>query len=246
MKKERKERESGTPDRSEKERRRPVVWEWARSFLIALLLYLVLRTFVIQTFVITSGSMENTLLVGDFLMVNRLAMGSRIPLTSIRIPGYATPERGDVLVFDPHHEDDLKLVKRLVGIPGDTLEMRDKILYLNRVPQVEPYVQHDDVGRDEPDPQMSWQRGHLADGVDASAYRPTRDNWGPIVVPPEHYFMLGDNRDNSNDSRYWGPLEARRVEGRVSFLYFSYDKESLRPFPWLREVRWSRVGDRVR
>ena len=169
------------------------IWEGVKSLLLALALFLVLRSFVIQNFVITSGSMEETLLVGDFLMVNRLALGGRVPFTTARLPGYSEPRRFDVLVFDPPHEDDLKLVKRLVGMPGDTLRMEDKVLFVNgeRVP--EPWVRHTDEG-DQVDPWMEWQKAYLAPGQDPSGYRPTRDNWGPLIVPEGHYFMLGDNR----------------------------------------------------
>src|SRR5688572_10961484 len=109
-------------------------WEWFKSLAVIVVLFLVLRTFIVQTFVITSGSMEDTLLVGDMLLVNRAAIGSRIPLTNLRIPGYSSPRRGDILVFDPPHEETLKLIKRLVGMPGDTLEMRERVLYLNGDP----------------------------------------------------------------------------------------------------------------
>jgi len=228
----------GADDRPE----RSTLGEWIRSGVIAFVLYLAIRAFLVQTFVITSGSMESTLLVGDFLMVNRAALGSRVPGTSVRIPGYSEPRRWDVTVFDPPHEEDLKLVKRLVGMPGDTLAMRDKVLYLNGDPQEEPWVQHEDPGGNESHPWMTWQREFLVDSVETSRYRPTRDEWGPLVVPPGHYFMLGDNRDSSLDSRYWGLLERWRLEGRAVFIYFSYEKESLRPFPWVREVRWGRIG----
>ena len=137
--------------------------EWIKSIFLAVILFFILRLFIIQTFVITSGSMENTLLVGDFLVVNRAAIGSRIPFTDIRIPGYSEPRRGDVLVFDPHHEENMTLVKRLVGMPGDTLEMRDKVLYLNGVPQDEPYVVTTRAP-DGPDPIMRWQREYLVGG----------------------------------------------------------------------------------
>lgn len=220
------------------------VVEWVKSIAIALALFLFLRTFLVQTFVITSGSMEDTLLVGDMLVVNRAAIGSRIPGTGIRIPGYSEPHRGDILVFDPPHEEELKLIKRLVGMPGDTLEMRQRTLYLNGVPQQEPYVVHSSTP-DEYHPWMEWQRNHLAPGVDPSAYAPTRDNWGPIVIPPDRYFMLGDNREQSLDSRYWGLLEGWRLEGRAVFTYFSYNKGSYRPFPWIREVRWGRIGNAI-
>lgn len=219
--------------------------EWIRSLAAAAVLFLVLRTFLVQTFVITSGSMEDTLLVGDMLMVNRAAIGSRIPFSTLRIPGYSRPGRLDVIVFDPPHEETLKLVKRLMGLPGDTLQMRDRVLYIDGVAQDEPYLKHADVP-DDVHPWMAWQKDYLAPGVDRATYAPTRDNWGPIVIPEDRYFMMGDNRETSLDSRYWGLLEGWRLEGRAVFIYFSYNKESYRPFPWLREVRWGRIGHVIR
>lgn len=230
--------------RAERDERSGSGAEWTKSIFYAAVLFLVMRIFLVQTFVITSGSMENTLLVGDFLVVNKAAIGSRVPFTDIRIPGYSEPRRGDVLVFDPHHEDDMTLVKRLVGVPGDTLQMRDRVLYRNGQPQEEPYVVMS--GRpDEFAPSMLWQLNHL---VEASGgdYHPTRDNWGPLLVPDGYYFMLGDNRDSSLDSRYWGLLEGWRFEGRASRIYFSYNRDSTRPFPWIREIRGSRIGDGIR
>lgn len=218
--------------------------EWTKSIAIAVVLFLVLRTFLVQTFVITSGSMEETLLVGDMLLVNRAAIGSRVPGTEIRIPGYSEPRWGDVLVFDPPHEPELKLIKRLIGLPGDTLEMRNRVLYRNGDVVEEPYVIHSDVD-DEMHPWMSWQRDYLVDGLDPMSYAPTRDNWGPLVIPDSHYFMLGDNREKSLDSRYWGLLEEWRLEGRAVFTYYSYNKESYRPFPAIREVRWDRIGQGI-
>ncbi len=218
--------------------------EWGKSILVAFVLFILLRTFLVQTFVITSGSMEDTLLVGDMLMVNRAAMGTRIPLTTVRLPGYSEPRRFDVIVFDPPHEESLKLVKRLIGMPGDTLQMRNRVLYIDGVAQDEPYVKHSDIA-DEMHPWMEWQRDYLLPGVDRRSYAPTRDNWGPIVIPEGRYFMLGDNRETSLDSRYWGLLERWRLEGRAVFIYFCYNKESYRPFPWLREIRWGRIGQGI-
>ncbi len=232
-------------EKQEPQSARDSLWEWVKSLGLALIIFLILRTFILNTFVIISGSMENTLLVGDLLVVNRAAIGTRIPGTSIRIPGYSEPHRGDVLVFDPPHEEDMKLVKRLIGLPGDTLEMRDKVVYINGRSLDEPYTIHGGNGGNFTDPIMEWQRRYLAPGVDPATYRPTRDDWGPIVVPPGNYFMMGDNRDASYDSRYWGLLEAWRLEGRAVLIYFSYNKGSLRAFPWIREVRWSRIGDRI-
>jgi signal peptidase I len=219
------------------------VIEWVKSILIALVLFFFLRSFLLQTFVITSGSMEETLLVGDMLVANRAAIGSRIPFTDIRIPGYSSPKRGDVIVFDPPHETEIKLVKRLIGMAGDTLEMQDQVLFLNGERLDEPYVKHtnrqDEAGMP---PWMEWQPDYLLAGVDRSSYSPTRDNWGPIVIPEDRYFMLGDNRETSLDSRYWGLLEGWRLEGRVVFTYFSYNRDSFRPFPWVREIRWDRIA----
>lgn len=234
--------EKGAPEGSSELR------EWIKSLGVAVVLFLILRTFIVGTFVITSGSMEDTLLVGDFLVVNRMAIGSRVPGTDARIPGYSSPRRGDVLVFDPPHEEDLKLVKRLIGLPGDMVEMRDKVLYLNGEAQEEPYLRLEDPPGEGDDyhPWMEWQRDHLAAGIDGSSYQPTRDNWGPLVVPEGTYFMLGDNRDSSLDSRYWGPLDDWRLEARALFKYFSYNKESTYPFAWIREIRWSQIGRGIR
>ncbi len=222
------------------------LWEWVKTLALTVVFLVIIRTFLVQTFVITSGSMEDTLLVGDFLMVNRLGLGTRLPGTQTLTPGYSEPRRGDVLVFDPAHEEGIKLVKRLVGMPGDTLEMRDKQLYINGVRQDEPYARWRDSGGDDRHPWMSWQEEHLVSRVDHDSYDPTRDNWGPLVIPDERYFMLGDNRDFSLDSRYWGLIERWRIEGKAMFFYFSYDRESRTPFAFLREIRWERVAQRIR
>jgi len=234
----------GSRSKAAPDRKPNTAVEWGKSILVAFVLFILLRTFLVQTFVITSGSMEDTLLVGDMLMVNRAAMGTRIPLTTVRLPGYSEPRRFDVIVFDPPHEESLKLVKRLIGMPGDTLQMRNRVLYIDGVAQEEPYLKHTDVA-DEMHPWMEWQRDYLLPGVDRRSYAPTRDNWGPIVIPEGRYFMLGDNRETSLDSRYWGLLERWRLEGRAVFIYFSYNKESYRPFPWLREIRWGRIGQGI-
>jgi len=238
-----------------------IALEWMKSLAVAGLIFVVLRSFLVQTFVITSGSMEDTLLVGDFLVVNRAAIGSRVPLTSLRVPGYSKAQRGDVIVFDPPHEgkevgtQEMKLVKRLIGMPGDTLSMRDAVLYRNGQAVEEPYLKHTPMQDDFPPPcfptreircWMSWQLDYLAPGVSSETYHPTRDNWGPIVIPEDHYFMLGDNREASLDSRYWGLLEGWRLEGRAVFIYFSYNRDSYKPFSAIREIRWGRLGDLIR
>lgn len=219
-----------------------VVWEWVKSGLIALLLFFLIRTFVVEAFRIPTGSMENTLLVGDFLLVNKAVYGAELPGTEVHLPAFDEPERGDVIVFVPPHEPDKNYVKRLVGLPGDTLMMQDKVLFLNGEPQDEPYVIHTDPRGDVFIPTMMWQVDYLVPGVEPSGYRPTRDNWGPLIVPSGKYFMMGDNRDDSEDSRYWGFADGAAIKGRPLFIYYSFDSRALRPFPWLTEIRWARIG----
>ncbi len=217
------------------------LWEWTKSLGGAVLLFIVIRTLLIQTFVITSGSMEKTLLVGDFLVLNKAAYGAEIPFTRKRLPGYAEFQRGDVIVFRAAHAPDLDLVKRLIGLPGDTLSMRNAVLYLDGKPQTEPYVQHVSPDADGYHPWMVWQKQYLAPGVDPATYHPTLNNWGPIVVPPGHFFAMGDNRDLSLDSRYWGFVDATKVKGRVLGIYFSYDPDAADIVPWLQDIRWHRI-----
>ncbi len=235
-----------TPSRDRKGRRkghkeRSSAREWLKSIVVALVLFVVIRTFILQTFVIVSGSMEDTLLVGDMLVANRLSIGARIPGTHVHLPGWSEPRRGDVIVFDPHHVEGMRLVKRVIGLPGDTVEMRDGRMWVNGRQLDEPYVK-DDGEPDRASPEFDWQRDFLTAATDPATYRPTLHNWGPLVVPAEHYFMMGDHRDSSLDSRFWGFLEGWRLEARVSVIYFSYNRGSYKPFPALREIRWGRLG----
>ena len=219
------------------------LWEWSKSIVIGFALFLVIRAFLIQTWVITSGSMEGTLLVGDLLILNKVAYGAAVPGTEFRLPGYTQPSRRDVVVFRAHH-DSLDVIKRIIGLPGDTLQMRGGELYRNGQAQAEPYVRHTDKEGDGMHPWMEWQIEHLTGDTNPSTYRPTRDNWGPIVVPENRYFLLGDNRDESLDSRYWGFLDPARVKGKAAIVYYSYERDSLKPFPWVHG-RWNRIGDRI-
>jgi signal peptidase I len=168
-----------------------------------------------------------------------------LPLTHTRLPQFRQPQRGDVVVFVPPHEPDKNYVKRLVGIAGDTLEMRNKVLYLNGDPQVEPYVRHTDPNNDVYAPSMYWQCEYLPAKLKDTECRPTRDNWGPVVVAPERFMMLGDNRDDSEDSRYWGFVNREAIKGEPLFIYYSFDSSTLRPFPWITQIRWGRIGGTI-
>jgi signal peptidase I len=223
------------------------MWEGIKAVSTAILLFLIIRTFVVEAFKIPTGSMENTLLVGDFLLVNKAVYGAEIPGVGARLPAFAEPSRSDVVVFFPPHDPSKNYVKRIVGLPGDTLEMRRKVLYINGVPQFEPYTRHVDRFSEPTDSRMLWQREYLVTGKrDWRRYDPTRDSWGPIVVPDGKYFALGDNRDNSEDSRYWGFLEAEAIRGRPMFVYYSFSRNPLQPFSWLTDVRWGRIGEAIR
>jgi signal peptidase I len=231
-------------EKAEETRGTSTAWEWIKSGVIGFIVFIVVRTFLIQTFTIVSGSMENTLLVGDFLVLNKAAYGATIPGTESRLPGYDVPDRGDVIVFVGYHEEKpLDLVKRLIGMPGDTLFMKDAVLYRNGVAQDEPYVRHTDPSGDGGHPGMSWQADFLVDSIADRPYYPSRDNWGPIVVPDDKYFVMGDNRDESLDSRYWGFINPIQVKGRAVALYFSYNNMPEEGPPVLRRVRWNRIGD---
>jgi signal peptidase I len=203
------------------------VREYVEAIVLAILLTVVIRGLVVQAFRIPTGSMENTLLVGDFLFVNKLVYGSEIDIGAAghriiyyRFPAIRQPHRGDVIVFRYPDDPSRDFIKRCVAVEGQTLEIRDKVLYVNDVPQKEPYVIHSD-------------ERIIPREVSA------RDNFGPTVVPRGHIFMMGDNRDNSHDSRFWGPLPLNLIKGKAMILYWSWDAEKGAP-------RWNRLLHPVR
>ena len=222
-------------------------WEWIKSLAIALVIWFVLRTLLIEAFRIPSSSMERTLLVGDFLFVNKALYGAEVPLIHARLPAIRDPRLGDIVVFDSKTEPGVKVVKRLVGMPGDTLQMKNAVLWRNGVAQREPYVEHVDSLTDTSAPEMrDWQVNYLLPGVNRVTYHPSRDNWGPLVVAPGQYFVMGDNRDNSYDSRYWGFIDRKVIRGRPLFVYYSFDHDSWRALPFITAIRWSRIGHQPR
>lgn len=208
------------------------LWDWVKSIAVALAVWFFLRSFVVEAFRIPSGSMEKTLLVGDFLFVNKFVYGAEVPFTSWKLPVVREPHRNDILVFDSVEEEGLKVVKRLVGVPGDTLAMENDALLLNGRKVDEPYAQHTDPYASADAYQRAkmrdWQVRHLVQR-DTALYRPDLRNWGPIVVPKDSLFMMGDNRDSSYDGRYWGFLPRKNVRGTPLIVYFSYDPVTLLP-----------------
>ena len=201
------------------------VVEYVEAIVWALVLTLLLRAFVIQAFRIPSESMVPTLLVGDFLFVNKFEYGPKIPFTHIRLKGLRPPRRGDVIVFQWPVNPSKDFIKRCMGTPGHTLEVRDKRVIVDGDTLVEPYAVHIDP-----------------------AYHPrgydVRDYFGPITVKPNELFMMGDNRDNSNDSRFWGPVKMDLVKGRAMFIYFSTAGQNLWEF--LSKIRFERLFQPIR
>jgi len=238
------------PAAPEKRRGRLARWfdVWMRSVGIAVVLFFIIRIFLVEAFQIPSGSMERTLLVGDFLFVNKAVYGAQIPGTHARLPGFEAPRRGDVIVFPYPKNPDVTYVKRVIGLPGDTLKMIGGRVSVNDTSLAEPYVQRIDPGHDYFDPEFNWQREFMRDTAFTAraVFRPSRDTWGPLVVPSGRYFVLGDNRDNSSDSRYWGFVDATTVKGRPWFVYWSYDRDAKDPYPWLTDIRWGRLGSAIR
>jgi signal peptidase I len=246
-------------------------WETFKSILGAVAIYLVIRTLFIEAYRIPSGSMIPTLLVGDWLFVNKLVYGPTIPFTNSHLPGYSDPKRNDVVVFvspnqiDQPEDPNPTLVKRLVGMPGDTLYMRGGMLYVNGLPQRQGFAattNHVDPSEANSTTDLfNWQHS-----IEVKSSRfgspppiPTHDNWGPLLIPATHYFMMGDNRYCSKDSRYWGLVPRDNVRGRPLIVYYSYrpgpsegdsptcnPDTSDRPWPALTDIRWGRIGDRVR
>ncbi len=248
------------------------IWENIKSLAGAVLIYLVIKTFLMEAFRIPSGSMIPTLMVGDWLFVNKIAFGAHLPFTNSHLPGYHTPAHGDVVVFvSPFQPDEAAigddptptLVKRLVGTPGDTLYMRAGMLYRNGIEQRQGYgtSQNWKGSPDETSTLYDWQHDYelKTSRFGPAPAQPTHDNWGPFVIPPEKYFMMGDNRYCSKDGRYWGLVPRENLRGRPMFIYYSYrtppksdessdcnPDTSDRVLPFITDVRWGRLGHWVK
>ena len=235
-----------------------VIWENVKGFAGVALVFLIMRAFVMEAYRIPSPSMVPTLLVGDWLFDNKFVYGAHVPFTSASFPAVHEPRRHDVVVFiSPYQADEAArgadpeptLVKRLIGLPGDTLYMRDAVLFINGEKQIEPFTRSDPHATDGVDPLFEWQTkvGLSESRFGSAPAQPTHDNWGPIVVPAGHLFMMGDNRYDSKDSRYWGFVPRANVRGEPMFVYYSYNgDDSDRPLPAITDIRWGRIGHWIR
>jgi len=200
-------------------RHKSALRDWSEALFVAAILALIIRTFVVQAFKIPSGSMEDTLLIGDHLLVNKFIYGLQVPGIDGRFLAIREPQRGDIVVFEFPEDRDRSFwsrrdfIKRIIGLPGDTVEIRNKQLLING----RPYVTPESVYKD----------GTLLPG--------TRDNLPPVKVPAGQYFMMGDNRDRSYDSRFWGFVSFAEIKGLAFIKYWSWDSDLFRP-------RWDRIG----
>ena len=213
---------SQTADSIPVEERRPrsksVVQEYVEAIAIALLLALFIRTFVVQAFKIPSGSMIPTLEIGDHILVNKFLYGIRIPFWNKYLVRFSEPEREDVIVFIFPKDRSKDFIKRVIGLSGEKVQIVDRKIYIN---------------------------DKLIEDKHARFYRTpagrTLDNWGPEVVPEGHLFVMGDNRNNSEDSRRWGYVPEEDVRGKAFIIYYSRDKNKRGTF--FSKIRWDRFGD---
>ncbi len=202
------------------EKKKSLTREYIEAIAIAVLLAIVIRTFAIQAFKIPSGSMIPTLDIGDHILVSKFIYGIRIPFTDIKILDFKKPNRGDIIVFIYPEDEKKDFIKRVIGVPGDKIELKNKEVYINGEKFAENYIVHHDPH------------------TKPKEYEP-RDNTGPIIVPPDSLFVMGDNRDQSYDSRYWGFVKMSKVKGRAFIIYWSWDGKDT----W---VRWWRIGKLIR
>ena len=237
-------------------RKKSVLREYVESFAVALILALIIKWSVVEAYKIPSGSMEDTLLIGDFLLANKFIYGSKIPLLPIHLPALREPKPGDIVIFKYPDNPKVNYIKRCVAVEGDTVLIRDKVLYVN--------------GKIFPNPRKAKftsgtiLRLGLIDKNIFPGGMGNRDNYGPYVVPKGDIFMMGDNRDNSSDSRFWGPLDRKLVLGKAMIIHWSWNSDPNAPtvtsedllslpkniaynilhFP--KRVRWNRIGDIIR
>lgn len=204
---------------NEKVRQKSLVREYSEAIIIAVLLALFIRAFVVQAFKIPSGSMKSTLLVGDHILVNKFIYGIRLPIVNKEMVHIKDPKRFDIVVFQYPVDPTKDFIKRVIGLPGDTVQIKDKQVYVNNQLLTEPYVAH-------------------SDNKILPANISPRDNMAPIVVPPNSLFVMGDNRDESYDSRFWKFVDMNDLRGEAFIIYWSWNQDG----DLSSYIRWNRIG----
>ena len=194
---------------------KPLWREYGEALIVALILAMVIRTFVVQAFKIPSESMVKTLLVGDHLLASKFSYGIKIPFTHSYVYKGSDPVKGDIIIFEYPNDPSVDYIKRIIGAPGDTIEVRNKQLFRNGEPVKEGYIHFTEPDR----------------------IQPVRDNFGPVTVPADKYFVMGNNRDNSMDSRFWGFVDRSAIRAKAWRIYWSWGG--------LGDIRWDRIGKAV-
>jgi signal peptidase I len=219
--------------------------EWIEPFLIAAIIALFIRQFGVEAFKIPSGSMKPTLTIGDHLLVNKFVYGPRVPFTDIRIFTWKEPKRGDIIVFKYPEDETKDFIKRVIGIPGDKIEIKKGILFINdqtvQITETGEYIDREQRGGEHYDVKAKTfeeQLGAVQHTIqylrDQSAY-----HFGPVLVPKESVFVMGDNRDNSQDSRFWKFVKYNKILGKALIIYWSWDGAD-------RWLRWERIGTLIK
>ena len=224
--------------------REPRAVEYARSFFPVILIVLLLRSFLVEPFRIPSNSMMPTLLTGDFILVNKFSYGIRLPVLNAKVINISEPERGDVVVFRYPKDPSVDYIKRLIGKPGDHIEYRDKKLFINGQPMKQEYIgSYRGVGSGISMTGDNLFVENLGADVNHQILIDTRRQYGPsdmqFDVPKGHYFVMGDNRDNSNDSRFWGFVPEANLVGRAFMIWMNWDQAN-------SGVAWNRIGSRIK
>jgi signal peptidase I len=191
-------------------KKKSLIREYAESIVIAIILALIIRTFLVQAFKIPSGSMEDTLAIGDHLLVSKFIYGTKIPFSDKRVMTFRDPRRGDVIVFEYPEDPSKDFIKRVIGVPGDVVEGKDKKVYVNGKHYENPHEIHKESE------------------IIPKQVNP-RDSFGPITVPENSFFVMGDNRDRSYDSRFWKFVRRDQIKGLAFIKYWSWDREKFRP-----------------
>ena len=210
---------------TESQKQKSTLREYTDAIIIALVLALFIRTFIVQAFKIPSGSMLPTLKIGDHLLVNKFIYGVKVPFSGTVVIPVKNPQTNDIIVFKFPQNPKLDYIKRVIGVPGDTIEGRNKTLYVNGKRFDDKYGVH------------------MSNSIIGPAAGP-RDNFGPITVPADKVFVMGDNRDNSFDSRFWGFVGYKAILGKALIIYWSWDvNQPLFSVRRLTSIRWNRLGD---
>lgn len=221
-KKRTKENNGKQPKEKSKEATKSKVQEYIEAIIIAILIAVVIRTFIVQAYKIPSRSMVPTLLVGDHLLVNKFIYGVKIPVIRRIIVPITDPKRGDIIVFIYPNDRTKDYIKRVIGVGGDKIEIKNKNIFINDQPYKDAF-------------------GIYSDNTTYPAIMQPRDNFGPVTVPRGSLFVMGDNRDESADSRFWGFVDLKDVEGKALLIYWSWNSEEQDNL--LKKIRWQRLGN---